>query len=64
MRYEGGIEHVLCAISNLSHFLKNYVNVLKQIVWETKKNGIKILVGQAVHVLLIKTLFCTFGSIN
>ena len=45
------IEHVLCAISKLSTLFENDIIILKQIVSETQK----ILVGQAVLQMLIKT---------
>ena len=38
--------------------MKNIMSILKQIVWETKKNGNKISVGQMVLELLIKAIFC------
>ena len=53
------IESVLCSFWKLSilFFLKSNVSILKQIVWETQKIGIKISVGHAVLELLITILF-------
>ena len=47
---------MFCKLSqNYQHFLKNNINILKQIVWATQ-NGIKILIGQVVLELLIKAI--------
>ena len=47
----------------INTFLENNMCIMEQIVSKALKNGIKILVGQAVLELLIKTIFCMFWSI-
>ena len=49
------IEHDLSTISKLSTILKTDLIIWKQIVWESSKNGIQILVGPAFLELLIET---------
>ena len=45
-------------------FWENKIRILKQIVWETQINGITILVGPAVLMLLIKLCKILFQSIT
>ena len=61
------IEHILCAVSKLLTLYwnnnNNNMSILKQIVWETQKWPLKMLVSQAVLELVIKIILCTFWLI-